>query len=80
MSTVGYEHLREALHLSALPPRRPALVNPVARLTEINGCLAVPRNMAPRDDDYLERVLFALKHEGTNLAILAQRVPGIVAC
>jgi hypothetical protein len=72
MSAVGYEYLRQNLKLSALEPKRPALVKPVTRITNINDCLSVPKNLAPADGAYLDHVLFALKHEGTNLAVLAQ--------
>jgi hypothetical protein len=34
--------------------------------------LAVPAQIAPDQDDILEHILFALKHEGTNLQVLAQ--------
>ncbi len=79
MTAVGYRYLHQKLNSGAQAPRRPALVKPVTRLTEINGCLAVPRQMAPPDGAYLEHVLFALKHEGTNLGILAQALPTISA-
>ena len=79
MSAVGYEYLRQQLNLSALELKRPALVKPVTRLTNINDCLSVPKNMAPADGAYLDHVLFALKHEGTNLAVLAQTLPNISA-
>jgi hypothetical protein len=32
------------LKLSALEPKRPALVKPVTRITNINDCLSVPKN------------------------------------
>jgi hypothetical protein len=79
MTAVGYQYLHEKLNAGAQAPRRPALVKPVTRFTEINGCLAVPQHIAPRDGAYLEHVLFALKHEGTNLGILAQALPAIGA-
>src|SRR5699024_6659080 len=41
--------------------------------------LAVPLNIAPAPDDLLGHLLFALKHEGINLAILAQALPQIPA-
>ncbi|MGN5476198.1 hypothetical protein ACTMU2_01745 [Cupriavidus basilensis] len=37
-----------------------------------NGLLAIPAHVAPGSDDALDHVLFALKHEGVNLQILAQ--------
>lgn len=79
MSAVGYEYLRQKMNLSALELKCPALVKPVTRITNINDCLSVPKNMAPADGAYLDHVLFALKHEGTNLAVLAQALPQIPA-
>jgi hypothetical protein len=79
MSAVGYEYLRQKMNLSALALKCPALVKPVTRITNINDCLSVPKNMAPADGAYLDHVLFALKHEGTNLAVLAQALPQIPA-
>jgi Fic/DOC family len=75
MSTVGYELLRDALGLSGFPLRRPAEVRPVTRVMMTQGLLAVPAQMAPSPDDPLEHVLFALKHEGPNLQVLAQTLP-----
>lgn len=72
MIEVGYEFLRESLQLSALPPRRSAYIGPVTRLQLIENRICVPRSVAPSDTDPLSHVLFALKHEGTNLQILAE--------
>lgn len=38
-----------------------------------------PPNVAPAPEDLLDHVLFALKHEGINLSILAQALPRISA-
>ncbi|MCE8053903.1 Fic family protein [Halomonas daqingensis] len=75
MRAVGYEHIRQAHGLSAFPPERPAYVRPVTRLAQIEGGLAVPANRAPEQDSLLEHLLFALKHEGVELAILAEVLP-----
>lgn len=48
------------------------MIKPVTRITLIGNCLAVPHAVAPAQDALFEHVLFALKHEGVNLAILAQ--------
>lgn len=79
MPAVGYEHLRQHLRLSAFAPPRPALVNPVLRIDARDACIAVPAAMAPAADDLLGHVLFALKHEGTNLQILAEALPHVDA-
>lgn len=77
MHLVGYAWLREAMKLSAFPLRLPAIVQPVTRLEKIDQTLAVPAATAPAPDDLLGHVLFALKHEGINLTILAQALPQI---
>ncbi len=77
MPAVGYEHLRQTLGLSAFAPDVPALVKPVLRVDQNAGFIAVPAGMLPDDGDLLGHVLFALKHEGTNLQILAEALPQI---
>lgn len=77
MSAVGYEFLRQTLHLSAFAPERPALVKPVTRVEPADTFLAIPRHVAPDTADPLQHVLFALKHEGTDLQILAEALPKI---
>lgn len=72
MDLIGYEFLRTSLSLSAFPVRRPARLRPVARVQDEGGFLAVPRDVAPSTSAALDHLLFALKHEGTNLAILVQ--------
>ncbi|MBV4554096.1 Fic family protein [Pseudomonas sp. SWRI102] len=79
MNFVGYAWLRESLKLSVFPLRRPAKVQPVTRIKRIGETLAIPPNTAPLPDDLLGHLLFALKHEGINLAILAQTLPQIPA-
>lgn len=79
MNSAGYAWLQESLRLSSFPLRRPARVQPVTRIEQIGETLAVPANVAPAPDDLLGHLLFALKHEGINLAILAQALPQIPA-
>lgn len=79
MSAIGYEFLRANLGLTALDPRRPAGISPVTRITAEEHRLRVPAHVAPGTDAPLEHILFALKHEGTNLAILAQALPRVSA-
>ncbi len=74
-TTVGYEFLRDTFRLSAFSPVRPARVKPVTRVVADARGLAVPRAVAPTTDDPLDHLLFALKHEGTNLPILAEALP-----
>lgn len=79
-ATVGYEYLRQSLNLTvtAFAPQRIAKVrSSVTRVTRLADELAIPRGVAPRSDDPLTHLLFALKHEGTNLSLLSQIVPRI---
>ena len=69
---VGYSHLSETLKLAVVPVKRPALVQPVTRIEAIGGFLSVPAGVAPAPDHLLGHLLFALRYEGVNLAILAQ--------
>lgn len=79
MSAVGYEHLIKHLNLAVIPLRLTATVRPVTRIERIGNILAVPHSLAPAADDLLENILFALKHEGINLSVLAQALPHIPA-
>lgn len=75
MSALGYEFLRRQPGIHALPPRRIAQLRPVTRVERLEAEIAVPRAVAPDTDGVLDHILFALKHEGTNLQVLAQALP-----
>lgn len=77
MRAVGYEHVREHLGLNALAPARPAHVGPVTRVARGRDAIVVPPAVAPAGDDPLLHLLFALKHEGTDLAILMEALPHV---
>lgn len=77
MAALGYEFLRQALKLSTFPVERPALLKPVTRVERTDTFWAIPKHVAPATDDSLAHILFALKHEGTNLQILAEALPKI---
>jgi hypothetical protein len=79
MPVVGYAYLRDALNLKAFAPKRAAMIKPVTRITLIGDCLAVPQSVAPVQGSMLEHILFALKHEGVNLCILAQALETVSA-
>jgi hypothetical protein len=79
MSSVGYEYLRSSLNLSALPHWRPARVRPVTRVVETPAELQVPSHTAPDSGRPLAHLLFALKHEGIDLQILAQALEHITS-
>ncbi|MGA8513700.1 MAG: Fic family protein [Burkholderiaceae bacterium] len=76
---IGYEFLRLRYADKALPHIPAARVAAVTRVTSEGDALLVPATVAPKADDLLEHLLFALKHEGTHLAILAQALPQIGA-
>jgi fido (protein-threonine AMPylation protein) len=79
MAAVGYEFLRDQLNLSALPHWRIARVRPVTRVVEAEHELQVPAHVAPASNALLDHILFALKHEGVNLQILAQALAQVPA-
>ncbi|RAU47914.1 MULTISPECIES: Fic family protein [unclassified Pseudomonas] len=74
---VGYAHLINAMGLKAIGVKNPARVQPVTRIERTIRALAVPQAVAPESGDFLAHIIFALKHEGVNLAILAQALPRI---
>lgn len=75
MRAVGYSRLLQESSVKALAPPVSAEVRAVTRKELIGSAVAIPANMAPAKDDLLGHILFALKHEGTELAILAQVLP-----
>lgn len=76
---VGYAFLVETLKLKVFPIQRPAVIRPVTRIEPLGRELAVPQRLAPPPGDCCAHVLFALKHEGVNLGVLAQALPQIPA-
>lgn len=75
MRALGYAFLRETLDLPALAPKRPAQLKPVTRIESTPTFLAIPGHVAPASDEPLQHLLFALKHEGVNMQILATALP-----
>lgn len=75
MENLGYAWLHEHFRLTAFTPSRPAQVRPVTRVEPTATVLAIPREVEPDSGDPLDHLLFALKHEGVQLQILAQVVP-----
>lgn len=68
---IGYEFLLSKLPLRMPPSGKPAQVRPVTRVEEMPELLAVPRHVAPPEGaSLLEHILFALKHETLQLAVL----------
>lgn len=80
MRFLGYAHLQQHLQLTTGEPNYPARVAAVTRVMHTVDALLVPAHVAPTDTATpLEHILFALKHEGTNLRILAQALRGVPA-
>lgn len=78
MRAVGYGFLAGLDAVTALPPSRRSVVAPVKSVVAApNGDRLVPVGVAPAGDDLLEHILFALKHEGVDLQILAQTLPRV---
>ncbi|MGH7593986.1 MAG: Fic family protein, partial [Gemmatimonadales bacterium] len=71
MEYVGYQRVQNQLRLAVLPVERPAVICPVTRVEPRDSILAIPRTLVPATDNPIDHLLFALKHEGTQLALLA---------
>lgn len=79
MSSIGYEFIKKTLGLNIFKMARPAEIKPVTRVEPMEGVLSVPKNVAPASADILDHLLFALKHEGTNLQVISAAVRHITA-
>ncbi|RZT41982.1 Fic family protein [Cupriavidus agavae] len=78
MRLVGYAWIRNTLKLEAFPVQPEARAGATTRILATGDALLFPRKVAPPDDgDLLDHLLFALKHEGVNLAILALALPQV---
>lgn len=71
---IGYAHLIEHSEIKALSLHSSARIMPVTKKQQIENTLAIPATLKPADM-LLDHVLFALKHEGLNLQVLAQVLP-----
>lgn len=78
-TSIGYQFLCDHFKLSASTIERPCKIAPVQKLTDTPDSVLVPVRTAPAANDPIEHILFALKHEGTNLQILAQALRRIPA-
>lgn len=80
MKKVGYAFLKEHLNLSAFEPELSAeWRTAVNSIVQKGDTLFIPKNVAPSSNTPLDHVIFALKHEGINLQILAEVMPQIDA-
>ncbi len=76
---VGYAHLQVSLGLAAFSPPQPAELRPVTRVEQMGDVLAIPTRMTPAAESPLSHLLFALKHEGTDLPIVMETLARIPA-
>ncbi|WP_428034119.1 Fic family protein [Amphritea sp.] len=67
----GYAYLLDADPIKALALDVSCQVMPINRKQRLENMLAIPASLIP-EDTILAHILFALKHEGVNLQILAQ--------
>ncbi|MGI4858788.1 MAG: Fic family protein [Janthinobacterium lividum] len=79
MTTVGYAHLQTQLEHPTLPLVHPANLRPVSRMLDTPDELQIPRAVAPKSDDAIDHLLFALRYEGIELPILAEAMRTISA-
>jgi hypothetical protein len=79
---VGYQFLIDTLRLGVLSLRQPARIATVSRVQETPDARLIPGSVAPSSDNPIDHILFALKHEGTQLDVLAaafrQIEPGLL--
>ncbi len=76
----GYAYLTEKFNLRCLSLTSTAQISTgVNKLVRLPGQLLVPPRMAPAPADVLGHLVFALKHEGVNLEMLAQVLPSVDA-
>ena len=72
---LGYAFLREHLNLHVLPVQAPAFLAPSAReIRETVAGKSIPPWVAPKSEDPLEHLQFAIKHEGIDLSVLSQAI------
>jgi hypothetical protein len=77
MQQVGYTYLINHLGITATDPLVSVEVRSVTRKEVFGHRIAVPARLAPEPSDLLGHLLFAIKHEGINLQVLAQALPEI---
>lgn len=70
----GYAYLANQDSIKALALEVTCRVMPINRKQLVENTIAIPASLKPADS-ILAHCLFALKHEGTNLQILAQALP-----
>lgn len=74
-NVVGYAYLVRQLALQIPPLRCEAVITGVTGIHRENGRLLVPLKAAPASRSVLDNLMFALKHEGTELGVLRLSMP-----
>lgn len=78
--SIGYQHLVDSLQLSTPTLATPAYAEAIAKIQPTEQGTAFPEAVAPAPQaDMLEHLLFALKHEPLNLAVLNQTLEHVNA-
>ena len=67
---IGYAFLLSKIDIPLMPLEQPACIKPVTRVEPMADVLAVPRQVAPRDERVLSHILFALRYETLHIPIL----------
>lgn len=71
MKNIGYSKLLERSYDKSFPGALPAIIDSSLKVVKnINGTLSVPLTVAPKTDDPIEHLEFALKHQGVSLAAM----------
>lgn len=76
---VGYGFLIARLNLATVPLDRPARVARVKVITRQLQQLGIPASVAPRTEEPIEHLLFALRHEGVKLHVAMPALRRITA-
>jgi hypothetical protein len=69
---IGYEFLLSKIGIRMMPLPQPARIMPVTRVASMPEVLAIPKHVAPADESALSHILFALRYEAIQIAILEQ--------
>ena len=69
---IGYEFLLSKIDMPMMPLQQPARIKPVTRVERTPDFVAIPRHVAPGDDLVLSHILFALRYETLQIAVLEQ--------
>lgn len=72
MQSLGYSEVKHRLDLIGFNFPRPAVVANVVRVTNTDKEILIPKSVVPKEDTVISHILFAIKYQGIDLALLAQ--------